>query len=93
MARIIAKISLYRMIQCQEKALLNMKLGLYDVLPAGSLESLTSEDFRLLLNGVSLTERITSLAFLTVLLVIRSKNQFLIVFYLLFRLAISMYRR
>ncbi len=40
------------MITCQEKALENMKLGLFDVLPAGSLDGLTSEDLRLLLNGV-----------------------------------------
>ena len=40
------------MITCQEKALENMKMGLYDVLPAGSLDGLTAEDFRLLLNGV-----------------------------------------
>ena len=41
------------MITCQEKALEHMKMGLYDVLPAGSLDGLTAEDFRLLLNGVS----------------------------------------
>ena len=41
------------MVTCQEKALEQMKLGLFDVLPSGSLDSLTSEDFRLLLNGVS----------------------------------------
>jgi len=29
-----------------------MKKGLYDVLPAGSIDNLTAEDFRLLLNGV-----------------------------------------
>ncbi len=40
------------MITCQEKALKNMKLGLFDVLPSGSLDSLTAEDLRLLLNGV-----------------------------------------
>ena len=40
------------MVTCQEKALEQMKLGLFDVLPSGSLDSLTSEDFRLLLNGV-----------------------------------------
>ena len=43
----------FRMITCQEKALENMKMGLYDVLPAGSLDGLTAEDFRLLLNGVN----------------------------------------
>ena len=41
------------MITCQEKALEHMKMGVYDVLPAGSLDGLTAEDFRLLLNGVS----------------------------------------
>ena len=30
-----------------------MKMGLYDVLPAESLDGLTAEDFRLLLNGVN----------------------------------------
>ena len=44
----------FRMITCQEKALENMKMGLYDVLPAGSLDGLTAEDFRLLLNGVKI---------------------------------------
>ncbi|QQP50776.1 Uncharacterized protein FKW44_011900, partial [Caligus rogercresseyi] len=34
------------------KALSSIKIGLYDVLPPGSLDSLTAEDFRLLLNGV-----------------------------------------
>ena len=33
-----------------------MRLGLFDVLPAGSLDALTAEDFRLLLNGVSLNK-------------------------------------
>ena len=44
----------YRMITCQEKALDHMKMGLFDVLPSGSLDGLTAEDFRLLLNGVRL---------------------------------------
>merc|ERR1711981_110151 len=48
----VRKYSQYRMISCQEKALEHMKMGLYDVLPAGSLDGLTAEDFRLLLNGV-----------------------------------------
>ena len=43
----------FRMITCQEKALEQMRLGLFDVLPSGSLDALTAEDFRLLLNGVS----------------------------------------
>ena len=42
----------FRMITCQEKALEHMKLGLFDVLPSGSMDGLTAEDFRLLLNGV-----------------------------------------
>ena len=46
-------LAIFRMVTCQEKALENLKLGLFDVLPAGSLDSLTAEDFRLLLNGVS----------------------------------------
>lgn len=29
-----------------------MREGLFDVIPAGSLDTLTAEDFRLLLNGV-----------------------------------------
>uniref|UniRef100_A0A0K2U4A3 E3 ubiquitin-protein ligase UBR5 n=1 Tax=Lepeophtheirus salmonis TaxID=72036 RepID=A0A0K2U4A3_LEPSM len=48
----VRRYSYYRMIKCQEKALSNIKIGLYDVLPAGALDSLTAEDFRLLLNGV-----------------------------------------
>jgi E3 ubiquitin-protein ligase EDD1 len=48
----VRKYSQYRMITCQEKALDQMRLGLFDVLPTGSLDALTSEDFRLLLNGV-----------------------------------------
>jgi len=48
----VRKYSHYRMISCQEKALEHMKLGLFDVLPTGSMDGLTAEDFRLLLNGV-----------------------------------------
>lgn len=48
----VRKYSQYRMVTCQQKALENMKLGLFDCLPAGALDGLTSEDFRLLLNGV-----------------------------------------
>jgi len=48
----VRKYSTYRMVTCQEKALEQMKAGLFDVLPSGSLDNLTSEDFRLLLNGV-----------------------------------------
>ena len=49
----VRKYSHYRMVTCQKKALENLKLGLFDVLPSGSLDALTAEDFRLLLNGVS----------------------------------------
>ena len=50
---LIFVLCLLRMISCQEKALENLKLGLYDVLPTSCLEGLTAEDFRLLVNGVS----------------------------------------
>jgi E3 ubiquitin-protein ligase EDD1 len=40
------------MIKVQEKALHAMRDGVFDVLPDGALDGLTSEDFRLLLNGV-----------------------------------------
>ncbi|XP_037950085.1 E3 ubiquitin-protein ligase hyd isoform X2 [Teleopsis dalmanni] len=42
----------YRLIKSQEKALEALKEGVYDVLPDNCMGSLTSEDFRLLLNGV-----------------------------------------
>lgn len=42
----------YRLIKTQEKALEALRLGVFDVLPSGALDSLTSEDLRLLLNGV-----------------------------------------
>ncbi|XP_014299219.1 E3 ubiquitin-protein ligase UBR5 [Microplitis demolitor] len=41
-----------RMIKVQEKALEAMREGVFDVLPEGALDGLTSEDLRLLLNGV-----------------------------------------
>ncbi|KAK7870183.1 hypothetical protein R5R35_012737 [Gryllus longicercus] len=41
-----------RMIKVQEKALEAVRTGVFDVLPAGSLDGLTAEDLRLLLNGV-----------------------------------------
>lgn len=40
------------MIKVQEKALHAMREGVFDVLPEGALDGLTSEDLRLLLNGV-----------------------------------------
>merc|ERR1719228_2923526 len=48
----VRKYAEYRMITAQEKALKKMREGLFDVIPAGSLDSLTAEDFRLLVNGV-----------------------------------------
>jgi len=48
----VRKYAEYRMITAQEKALKKMREGLFDVIPAGSLDTLTAEDFRLLLNGV-----------------------------------------
>ncbi|GFU25773.1 e3 ubiquitin-protein ligase UBR5 [Nephila pilipes] len=42
----------YRMIRSQEKALDALRSGVYDVLPSSAFDSLTAEDFRLLLNGV-----------------------------------------
>ncbi|GAB1606363.1 E3 ubiquitin-protein ligase UBR5-like [Argonauta hians] len=42
----------YRMVKVAEKALKYLKLGVFDVIPANSLDGLTAEDFRLLLNGV-----------------------------------------
>uniref|UniRef100_A0A0L8I213 UBR-type domain-containing protein n=1 Tax=Octopus bimaculoides TaxID=37653 RepID=A0A0L8I213_OCTBM len=42
----------YRMVKVAEKALKHLKLGVFDVIPANSLDGLTAEDFRLLLNGV-----------------------------------------
>ncbi|XP_067014137.2 E3 ubiquitin-protein ligase UBR5 isoform X4 [Anabrus simplex] len=41
-----------RMIKVQEKAIEAIRTGVFDVLPAGSLDGLTAEDLRLLLNGV-----------------------------------------
>lgn len=48
----IRKYAKYRMIKSQEKALDNLRTGVFDVLPEGSLDGLTAEDLRLLLNGV-----------------------------------------
>ncbi|XP_017092018.2 E3 ubiquitin-protein ligase hyd [Drosophila bipectinata] len=42
----------YRLIKSQEKALEALKDGVFDVLPDNSMNSLTAEDLRLLLNGV-----------------------------------------
>ncbi|XP_060590423.1 E3 ubiquitin-protein ligase UBR5-like isoform X1 [Ruditapes philippinarum] len=42
----------YRMVKVGEKALKRLRMGVFDVIPSNSLEGLTSEDLRLLLNGV-----------------------------------------
>ncbi|XP_052085872.1 E3 ubiquitin-protein ligase UBR5-like isoform X2 [Mytilus californianus] len=41
-----------RMVKVAEKALKSLQQGVFDVIPAANLEGLTSEDLRLLLNGV-----------------------------------------
>lgn len=48
----VRKYAEVRMIKVQEKALDSMRDGVFDVLPEGALDGLTSEDLRLLLNGV-----------------------------------------
>ncbi|KAG7207185.1 hypothetical protein KM043_008872 [Ampulex compressa] len=48
----VRKYAEVRMIKVQEKALHAMREGVFDVLPDGALDGLTSEDLRLLLNGV-----------------------------------------
>jgi len=48
----VRKYAEYRMVTSQEKALKKIKEGVFDVIPTGSVDTLTAEDFRLLLNGV-----------------------------------------
>lgn len=48
----VRKYAEYRMMKVVGKLLENMKLGVFDVIPRSSLEGLTAEDFRLLLNGM-----------------------------------------
>ncbi|KAG8228758.1 hypothetical protein J437_LFUL008199 [Ladona fulva] len=48
----VRKYAEYRMIKTQEKAIEAIRTGVLDVVPASSLEGLTAEDVRLLLNGV-----------------------------------------
>jgi len=48
----VRKYAEYRMLTSCEKALENMRQGVFDVIPRGSLDGLTSEDLKLLLNGV-----------------------------------------
>jgi E3 ubiquitin-protein ligase EDD1 len=47
----VQKYAEYRMVTCREKSLEAMAKGLSDVLSPSALDSLTAEDFRLLLNG------------------------------------------
>ncbi|KAH3897176.1 hypothetical protein DPMN_021361 [Dreissena polymorpha] len=42
----------HRMDRVPEKAMKSLRMGVFDVIPANSLEGLTAEDLRLLLNGV-----------------------------------------
>ncbi|XP_074657055.1 E3 ubiquitin-protein ligase UBR5-like [Tubulanus polymorphus] len=42
----------FRMVKNAEKALDNLKMGVFDVLPRNAFDCLVAEDFRLLLNGV-----------------------------------------
>ncbi|XP_050538326.1 E3 ubiquitin-protein ligase UBR5 isoform X3 [Daktulosphaira vitifoliae] len=42
----------FRMFKTQEKAFLALRSGVFDVIPESSLDGLTAEDLRLLLNGV-----------------------------------------
>ncbi|XP_013417983.1 E3 ubiquitin-protein ligase UBR5 isoform X2 [Lingula anatina] len=42
----------YRMVRVAEKAMESMRQGVFDVIPKNGLDTLTAEDFRLLLNGV-----------------------------------------
>lgn len=48
----VRKYAEHRMVKAAEKGLEQLKLGVFDVVPRGSLEGLTAEDFRLLINGV-----------------------------------------
>ncbi|CAL1532111.1 unnamed protein product [Lymnaea stagnalis] len=48
----VRKYAEHRMVVVAEKALRNLRLGVFDVIPSNSLDGLTAEDLRLLLNGV-----------------------------------------
>ena len=48
----IRKYAQYRMVKVADKALENLRLGVFDTLPCNALDGLTAEDLRLLLNGV-----------------------------------------
>ncbi|KAH8294942.1 hypothetical protein KR018_004468 [Drosophila ironensis] len=55
----------YRLIRSQEKALEALKDGVFDVLPDNSMNSLTAEDLRLLLNGVGDINVLTLISYTT----------------------------
>jgi len=48
----VRKYAEYRMVKSVMKPLESLKQGVFDVIPRGSLDGLTSEDLRLLLNGI-----------------------------------------
>jgi E3 ubiquitin-protein ligase EDD1 len=48
----VRKYAEYRTVRAVSKPLENLKLGVFDVIPRGSLDTLTAEDLRLLLNGM-----------------------------------------
>lgn len=48
----VRKYAEHRMMVVAQKALLNLRFGVFDVIPSNSLDGLTAEDLRLLLNGV-----------------------------------------
>ncbi|BFZ21562.1 hypothetical protein BsWGS_24601 [Bradybaena similaris] len=48
----VRKYAEHRMVLVAEKALKNIRLGVFDVIPSNCLDGLTAEDLRLLLNGV-----------------------------------------
>ncbi|ESN90470.1 hypothetical protein HELRODRAFT_71154 [Helobdella robusta] len=48
----VRKYAHFRMVKMVSRALENMKRGVFDVIPRGSFDGLTSEDLRLLLNGI-----------------------------------------
>ena len=48
----VRKYAYFRMVKSAEKALEHLRVGVFDVIPRGSLDGLAAEDLRLLLNGV-----------------------------------------
>ncbi|CAF4288373.1 unnamed protein product [Rotaria magnacalcarata] len=55
----------FRMITLVEQSLQHLRLGVFDVLPSNSLDYLSPEDFRLLLNGTSNINVTTLMAYTT----------------------------